>query len=221
MITQSRKGVALGREMLFCLQKSYQSEIDPEVKVMMWVFYNHPAGMYTFSNMVHERTYTPHACDHRWASAAASRWVLSETWGCTPETCCCSPHQTQSCPLLCPLSRPCHLVKPKHRQKGDWDLCDKKRRKSRCLFLREVNEVPWCWRSEHWERGSPFLMSCRLVRLGRNHNEIYCIDHRTECTGNKSSTNALITCSVCCTVPFQPLGGNVTQCYLTFRFSHV
>lgn len=40
-----------------------------------------------------------------------------------------------------------------------------------CMCLYEIIKVPWCWRSEHWERGSPFLMSCRLVRLWKNDSE--------------------------------------------------
>lgn len=40
-----------------------------------------------------------------------------------------------------------------------------------CMCLHEIFKVPWCWRSEHWERGSPFLMSCRLVRLWKNDSE--------------------------------------------------
>lgn len=77
-------------------------------------------------------TYAPHACAHRWASVAASRWALFATWGCTPETYCCSPHQTHSCRPRCPLSHPCHLLKPQHTQRKQWDARGTKSRQSAC-----------------------------------------------------------------------------------------
>lgn len=63
----------------------------------------------------HKCAHKPLACDHRWASAAASKSVLFEIWGCTPETCCCFPHRTHSCPLCCLLNHPCRLTKEKRK----------------------------------------------------------------------------------------------------------
>lgn len=55
-----------------------------------------------------------------------------------------------------------------HRHRNEKCVAKKTRqRQKEC-----VNKVPWCWRSEHWERGSPFRMSCRLVRLGRNQSVV-------------------------------------------------